>query len=96
MSQVQQTYLAEYTKKIRVFYIVILIEFILLLVVIYLYAVNIVRPIRQLSDVADKISMGDLKTAVPTNATGEIGALAESIDRMQTSVKSAIERLQKR
>jgi HAMP domain-containing protein len=40
--------------------------------------------------------MGDLKTAVPTNATGEIGALAESIDRMQTSVKSAIERLQKR
>jgi HAMP domain-containing protein len=40
--------------------------------------------------------MGDLNATVDVKAKGEIGLLAQSIERMQTSVKAAIERLQKR
>jgi HAMP domain-containing protein len=40
--------------------------------------------------------MGDLDTPIQIKATGEVGVLAESIERMQTSVKAAIERLQRR
>lgn len=55
-----------------------------------------IRPILYLSEVADKISMGELDTPIQIEAKGEVGALAESIERMQTSVKAAIERLQRR
>jgi len=40
--------------------------------------------------------MGDLETTIQIKAKGEVAVLAESIERMQTSVKAAIERLQKR
>jgi len=64
--------------------------------VIYFYSRSVVRPIRYLSQVADKISMGELDTPIRIKAKGEVGALAASIERMQVSVKAAIERLQKR
>ena len=63
---------------------------------IYFYSRSVIHPIRHLSEVADKISMGDLDTPIQIKATGEVGVLAESIERMQTSVKAAIERLQRR
>jgi HAMP domain-containing protein len=69
---------------------------VVLLAVIYLYSRSVIRPIRYLSEVSDKISMGELDTPIQIKAKGEVGALAESIERMQTSVKAAIERLQKR
>jgi HAMP domain-containing protein len=40
--------------------------------------------------------MGELDTPIRIKAKGEVGVLAESVERMQTSVKAAIERLQKR
>jgi len=40
--------------------------------------------------------MGELDTPVQVKGKGEVRVLAESIERMQTSVKAAIERLQKR
>jgi hypothetical protein len=40
--------------------------------------------------------MGELDTPIRFKASGEVGVLAASIQRMQTSVKAAIERLQKR
>jgi methyl-accepting chemotaxis protein len=69
---------------------------IVLLALIYFYSRLVIRPVRQLSEIANKISMGDLDTPIQIKATGEVGVLAESIERMQTSVKAAIERLQRR
>jgi HAMP domain-containing protein len=40
--------------------------------------------------------MGELDTPIKIKGKGEVGALAESIERMQMSVKAAIERLKKR
>ena len=96
MKQIEGRYLGQYERKFQVFYIVILLVLVVLLVVIYLYSLSVIRPIRYLSEVANKISMGDLDAPIRVNATGEVGLLAESIERMQTSVKAAIERLQRR
>lgn len=96
MKQIEKSYLEGYEDKIKIFYVVILCVFLVLLIRIYFYAHSVIHPIRYLSEVADKISMGELDTPIKIKAKGEVGVLAESIERMQTSVKAAIERLQKR
>jgi nitrogen fixation/metabolism regulation signal transduction histidine kinase len=96
MKKIETSYLEEYQSRIKIFYLVILCVVLVLLVRIYFYARSVIRPIRHLSEVADKISMGELNTRIQIKEKGEVGVLAESIERMQTSVKAAIERLQKR
>jgi methyl-accepting chemotaxis protein len=96
MKQIERRYADQYERKFQAFYIVILIVLVVLLAVIYLYSRSVIGPIRQLSEVANKISMGELDAPIEVKATGEVGVLAESIERMQTSVKAAIERLQRR
>ncbi len=96
MRQIENRYLEQYEGKFRVFYLVIFLVLIVLLAVIYFYSRSVIRPIRHLSEVANKISMGDLDTPITVKTTGEVGVLAEAIERMQTSVKAAIERLQRR
>jgi HAMP domain-containing protein len=96
MKQIEKQYAEQYEKKFQAFYIVILIVLVVLLAVIYLYSRSVIGPIRELSEVANKISMGELDAPIEVKATGEVGVLAESIERMQTSVKAAIERLQRR
>lgn len=96
IEQLRETYSAEYNKRFGILLFILFIVLIILFAVIYLYSYSVVRPIRHLSEIADKISMGDMNAKVDVKAEGEIGVLAQSIERMQTSVKAAIERLQKR
>jgi HAMP domain-containing protein len=96
MNQIEKTYSIQYNNRFRTFALIVFIDLLVLLIVIYLYSYSIIRPIRYLSDIADKISMGDLKTTINVKAKGEVALLAESIERMQTSVKAAIDRLQRR
>ena len=96
MKWLQGRYLDAYDIKIRLFYLVMMVTLVFLLMIVYFYSRSVVRPIRYLSEVAEKISMGELDTPIQIKAKGEVGALAESIERMQTSIKAAIERLQKR
>jgi HAMP domain-containing protein len=58
-----------------------------------LLARGIVRPILRLTDVADKISKGDLEAAVGVETRDEIGDLALSLGRMRASLKAAMARL---
>jgi HAMP domain-containing protein len=48
---------------------------------------SITRPVTELRDVADKVSMGDLQVTVRKSSDDEIGDLAESFQRLVTSVK---------
>lgn len=96
MLRLEKLYSERYNKRMGVVIIVLAFVFIILLAVIYMFSYNVVKPIRQLSEVADKISMGELNASIDVKAGGEIGLLAASIERMQTSVRAAIERLQKR
>ncbi len=96
MKFVERGYFEAYEIKIQIFYFVMLVAVVFMLMMAYFYSRSVIRPIRYLSEVADRISMGDLDTPIQIKARGEVGLLAESIERMQMSVKAAIERLQKR
>jgi HAMP domain-containing protein len=96
MKIIEKGYLDAYEMKVEIFYFVLLVALVFMLMAAYFYSRSVIRPIRYLSEVADRISMGDLDTPIRIKAKGEVGLLAESIERMQTSVKAALERLQKR
>lgn len=61
----------------------------------FLLAHLIVRPIVDLTEIAEKMTQGDLETAVPIGNTSrdEIGQLARSLERMRSSLKAAMSRL---
>lgn len=62
----------------------------------FLLAHWIVRPIVGLTEIADKVTMGDLETSVGGECVGshdEIGDLARSLERMRSSLKAAMLRL---
>jgi HAMP domain-containing protein len=96
MNQMEGVYAAQYGRRVALFLVIVLLDLVVLLGVIYLYSTSVVRPIRQLSDVADRISMGDLEAPVTVEGKGEVARLARSIERMRMSVKTAIERLERK
>src|SRR4030042_2966082 len=53
-------------------------------------------PIKKLTDVAERISVGDMDAEIKIKSKDEIGNLAEAISRMQESLRLAIERLRRR
>ena len=62
----------------------------------FLLAHWIVRPIVDLREIADKVTMGDLDTSVGddcVNSSDEIGDLARSLERMRSSLRAAMLRL---
>jgi HAMP domain-containing protein len=59
-------------------------------------AKTIVKPIMTLTDVAERMSLGDLNIQINIPSKDEIGLLALAIKRMQTSLRLAMERLRKK
>lgn len=57
---------------------------------------TITRPMTHLAEVADRMSLGELDVDIDVQGDNEIGQLAESLRRMQASLRSAIERLRMR
>jgi HAMP domain-containing protein len=56
----------------------------------------IVRPLVSLTQIADKVTMGDLETSVGGEcvaARDEIGDLARALERMRSSLRAAMLRL---
>jgi len=64
--------------------------------IVTLYGHNLASRIRQLTEVADRISVGELDAEITIKAKDEIGSLAEAITRMQDSLRLSIERLRKK
>ena len=67
--------------------VVLVVALVLVLVVAFFLSRSITRPIIQLSDAAEKVSMGDLDVNVTVKSSDEIGDLADSFSRMVTAVK---------
>jgi HAMP domain-containing protein len=61
-----------------------------------LAAQRLTRPIEELTEAANRISLGELDVPIAVSTGDEIGTLGESLDRMRISLKQAIERLRKR
>jgi HAMP domain-containing protein len=65
-------------------------------VIMLVYLQRLTQRIKSLTDVTNRISVGELEARVDIKTGDEIGALAEAISRMQDSIRLAIERLRRR
>jgi HAMP domain-containing protein len=61
--------------------------------IVLMYSFRLTRKIRRLTEVADRISIGDLDAEISVRSKDEIGELAEAITRMQESIRLSIRRL---
>ena len=76
------------TQNMLVILIVVLaIVFVVALGVAFYVSQGITKPVAHLSDVAEKVSMGDLDVSVAVNSDDEIGDLADSFGRMVTAYR---------
>jgi methyl-accepting chemotaxis protein len=93
--ETQEVY--ESLKRVRNFAISLLIVTVVLVSLIaYMSAKTIVKPITTLTDVAERMSLGDLNMQINVPSKDEIGLLAQAIKRMQISLRLAMERLRKK
>ena len=72
------------------------ITLLLIGLIVSVYGHRLAGKIKSLTDVADRISVGELGMEVKTTSRDEIGELAEAIARMQDSIRLSIERLRRR
>jgi methyl-accepting chemotaxis protein len=84
-------------KRVRKFAISLLfVTVVLVSLIAFMSAKTIVKPIMTLTDVAERMSLGDLNIQINIPSKDEIGLLALAIKRMQTSLRLAMERLRKK
>ena len=76
--------------------IVLLVALAIAITTAVVAAQRLTRPIVELTEAANRISLGELDVPITVNSDDEIGTLGESLDRMRISLKQAIERLRKR
>lgn len=74
----------------------LILTLLLVLLIAFLAGRSIVKPINELTEIAERMSMGELSIEIKVTSKDEIGQLAEAIRRMQTSLSMAIERLRRR
>ncbi len=85
------------TTKVRnISFIILAGTLIVIALIVSVYSHILTRRIRSLTDLAERISVGELDAELRLKATDEIGDLAEAIGRMQESIKLSIERLRRR
>jgi methyl-accepting chemotaxis protein len=84
-------------KRIQKFAVTLLILTIALVFLIaWISARAVVTPIKKLTEVAERMSLGDLNMKINIPSKDEIGLLAQAIKRMQTSLRLAMERLRQK
>ena len=64
--------------------------------IVFFYAHRITERIQNLTDVAERISVGEMDAEIKIETNDEIGTLGEAISRMQDSIRLSIERLRRR
>jgi nitrogen fixation/metabolism regulation signal transduction histidine kinase len=94
--QIEQRIVNKAERTRVVFLIVMGVSLVVVILVTSMYSRTIVKPIVYLIDVADRISLGDLDTKIEIRSSDEVGMLAESFNRMQESLRAAIERLRRK
>lgn len=64
-------------------------------IVVFIFGGRLTANIRYLSEMTDRISLGELDALIEVRSKDELAVLAESISRLQQSVKLSIQRLRK-
>jgi HAMP domain-containing protein len=105
------TYLDEFTRPLKVMEIrakkqavgtrnivfgIFAATIVLIGLIVSLYGHRITGKIKSLTDVADRISVGELDAEIEIASNDEIGELSDAVARMQDSIRLSIERLRRR
>jgi methyl-accepting chemotaxis protein len=82
---------------VRRFAIILLaVTIVVVSLIAWLFARAVVKPVMKLTDVAERMSLGELNVKIDIKSKDEIGLLARAIGRMQTSLSLAMERLRRK
>jgi methyl-accepting chemotaxis protein len=73
--------------------VLLLVAMVLVAVVAWRTALSLVRPIVKLTELADRMSMGETNLELDVHSNDEIGMLAKSFGRLQVSLRKAMARL---
>ena len=73
-----------------------ILSILLIGLIVSIYGHLLVTKIKSLTDLAQRISIGDLDAEVVIKSKDEIGDLYDAIVRMQESIRLSIERLRRR
>ncbi|NNG01474.1 MAG: HAMP domain-containing protein [Desulfobacteraceae bacterium] len=76
--------------------IALLASFVLISGIVTFYGYRLTKKIRRVTEVADRISTGELDAELDIQSNDEIGDLSEAITRMKDSIRMSIQRLKKR
>ena len=79
----------------RYIFIVFFLTIVIVGIIAWFSARSISKPILEMADAANRMSFGELDVRIHINSKDEIGMLARSIGRMQTSLTYAMKRLKK-
>ena len=74
---------------------IIIITALLVAVIAIFYGNKLTSKISKLTNVADRISLGDMDVHIDDSSKDELGDLAHSISRMQQSIRLAMDRLRR-
>ena len=74
----------------------LIVTIMLVLLIAWISAKAVVSPIKKLTEVAERMSLGDLNMKINIPSKDEIGFLAQAIKRMQTSLRLAMDRLRQK
>ncbi|MDJ0913550.1 MAG: HAMP domain-containing protein [Desulfobacterales bacterium] len=77
----------------KIFFSIMIAGALLGAMIVFVYGYKITSRIQTLTDLAERISVGELGTRIDLSARDELGDLAKAIARMQASIRLAIERL---
>lgn len=92
-----QTQSTEYTDATRTTILIILVGTVLVIgLIVSVFGYRLTGRIKELTEVAERISIGDLDADIPIRSKDEIGELGDAITRMQDSIRLSIERLRRR
>ncbi|MBI9083051.1 MAG: HAMP domain-containing protein [Desulfobacterales bacterium] len=75
---------------------IMIVTLIVVGLIVSLYGHRLTNNIKHLTDVADRISVGELDAEIQIRSTDEIGSLADAISRMQDSLRLSIMRLRRK
>lgn len=64
-------------------------------IIVFIFGGRLASNIRYLSEMTDRVSLGELDVAIEVRSTDELAVLTESISRLQQSVKLSIQRLRR-
>ncbi len=74
-------------------FVPILLALVLIILLLWLLDMLLVRPLRSLTTVANRISLGELEIAMPGEGSREVRDMATALERMRHSIRIAMERI---